>query len=874
MKEIFKVFLLVAALLLLFLWQINIVYAYNTEANYVLTNEIYITADNVNTASNTNYVAVASNFGGEFTREPYTNYVAYSNFVIYITNVFYNSGNHEDIFSVGVTHTNYNGNTGSQWGFEFQKLSGSAVTSFTLGYKNSFTNRLCVTIPSDARAISYADIVIGFKTLTATTLLTNYVGDNTTNYGGDLGDGVDGNGYINPMTVATTRIWVSASNIHFVSKLTNNPVSPYLLPVYAATNIQDAINVCNNDDIIYIIDSYTNYYKCSLNGVHDISLIATNGYSPLINGHGVSGPGIYINNSDNITVNNVDVTGFTDNWPTHGIEIRGSSNVKILNSDLYDSVSCIDPIEDSKNITVSNCNFWVFNNQANMEGIYITSGRDIRIKDNYLRKFYNGANSRGIYVRNLICTNILIYNNRFVSNYAGVYLSRLRDDILVSNNYFLSNSRGIIATYITNVNILNNEFVTNGKGIEMQYCYSNTVGENSFRKSTDTGFDIYNYCFKNSIVSNVFKWNYSSYVLNLNLYSRNNYILKNTFISNTVGQSVYIQGNSPTNFVKHNMFKYNYRGVQLNWNNGGYHSIVSNKFFYQSNNNIYLDYAHYCLIAFNIIYGGTTDNANGIRLGNTQNAVVRNNTILSNGSRGIQVSGTCTGTSIRNNIVYKHRRVNWYRGIDDSSGDITYSYNDVCSNEINFNGSAVPGTGTISNNPLFLSENPNDTDFVHLSGDSPCIDTGDPSDDVPSGGGGRIDMGAIEFTNFGPTTIVIYKVATNISIGGAVSQPVPGSTVLYTIIYSNTGASPGKNIVIYDKLPSWTTYVSNSTAGTGENWQVELSTNSNPDVSYTNTSDWFTNESYISAVKWIRWKKSAVVTSEDGLYLQYKVTIK
>jgi len=53
-----------------------------------------------------------------------------------------------------------------------------------------------------------------------------------------------------------------------------------------------------------------------------------------------------------------------------------------------------------------------------------------------------------------------------------------------------------------------------------------------------------------------------------------------------------------------------------------------------------------------------------------------------------------------------------------------------------------PGEGNIDLNPLFI--NPASLDF-NLLPESPCIDSGDPTFDVPRGGGSRIDMGAYEY---------------------------------------------------------------------------------------------------------------------------------
>ena len=53
-----------------------------------------------------------------------------------------------------------------------------------------------------------------------------------------------------------------------------------------------------------------------------------------------------------------------------------------------------------------------------------------------------------------------------------------------------------------------------------------------------------------------------------------------------------------------------------------------------------------------------------------------------------------------------------------------------------------PGEGNLNTDPLF--SDPDSGDYSLLK-DSPCIDSGDPSFDVPLGGGRRIDMGALEY---------------------------------------------------------------------------------------------------------------------------------
>ncbi len=71
----------------------------------------------------------------------------------------------------------------------------------------------------------------------------------------------------------------------------------------------------------------------------------------------------------------------------------------------------------------------------------------------------------------------------------------------------------------------------------------------------------------------------------------------------------------------------------------------------------------------------------------------------------------------------------------ESGADVAFSY---CRMD-----TLQPGDGNISDDPMFLDAVNRD---FRLRRGSPCIDTGDPVDPVPPGGGTRIDMGCHEYT--------------------------------------------------------------------------------------------------------------------------------
>ncbi len=123
------------------------------------------------------------------------------------------------------------------------------------------------------------------------------------------------------------------------------------------------------------------------------------------------------------------------------------------------------------------------------------------------------------------------------------------------------------------------------------------------------------------------------------------------------------------------------------------------------------------------------------------------------------------------------------------------------------------------------------------------------------------------------TTLKIEKKITNILLNNSPSYPIPGATIKYAVIYSNTGAANALNTIIYDKINLNVSFKT-SYNGTATGWSIEYSTNTVPDQSFY-SSDYSTSiPSSKNSIKWIRWKKSSVATTEDGLSLLYEVILK
>ncbi|MFQ5771988.1 MAG: right-handed parallel beta-helix repeat-containing protein, partial [bacterium] len=133
----------------------------------------------------------------------------------------------------------------------------------------------------------------------------------------------------------------------------------------------------------------------------------------------------------------------------------------------------------------------------------------------------------------------------------------------------------------------------------------------------------------------------------------------------------------------------------------------------------------------------------GIECGGSSTTIIINNTIDNNGFNGGNNINVDSGSPIiKNNIV---TNCSGDAGIRATSGaNPINTYNNVWNNRINYwshGGTSEPGTGSISEDPLFVD--PSNGDY-HVQSNSPCIDAGDPDSPLDPDGT-RADMGAIPF---------------------------------------------------------------------------------------------------------------------------------
>ncbi len=140
------------------------------------------------------------------------------------------------------------------------------------------------------------------------------------------------------------------------------------------------------------------------------------------------------------------------------------------------------------------------------------------------------------------------------------------------------------------------------------------------------------------------------------------------------------------------------------------------------------------ITGFNITNSGTNDMPNGIFIYSTGSGVIEiiNNTIAGNCGTAIPVFDNCL---IMNNII----AFNSGFGISYFEGTLQNSYNDVYGNSLPDWHDCSAGTGSFSDDPLFVNQAGND---FHLQSGSPCINAGNPSSIYNDSDGSRNDMGA------------------------------------------------------------------------------------------------------------------------------------
>ena len=450
--------------------------------------------------------------------------------------------------------------------------------------------------------------------------------------------------------------------------------------------------------------------------------------------------GIYLKNAENIRIKSC---RFTDN-NQYGIYCTGAKGFLEIVSDslYYCNAAAICVISSNSNLRLlikgnylEDHKYGIYLRSTNVDSICYNTIHDI---------YYYGLLVQYSNECNTICNNT-IYD---VWKYYGIYISRTNCSNIVNNTIYNIQCRGIYAysnssSYsigsIQN-NLIHDIWCDNGIYINRMNC--NKISNNTIYEIDDRGIYFYgnNAYTVNSVDSNYIHdcWKEG---IHLNRAKNVNSISKNVVYKTTSG---------------------------IYWNSSKYYTIASlsgNILFSNYYYGIYLNKNKNSTLSNNLIYANKYWDSQGIYIANNGNKTINliNNTIYQAGKGGIygkNVSGTW-----KNNIVMGHNT--W--GIKGYGNfNVNTSYNCVYDNNTNWAKYASQGTGSFSENPLFVDpdgeddeigdSNWNDDDLnIKSTGgswhfgqwyvddeDSPCRDTGDPNDDYsfePEDNGDRINIG-------------------------------------------------------------------------------------------------------------------------------------
>lgn len=265
----------------------------------------------------------------------------------------------------------------------------------------------------------------------------------------------------------------------------------------------------------------------------------------------------------------------------------------------------------------------------------------------------------------------------------------------------------------------------NGGGI---YCYSssptiknNVIADNSASRGAGIS------CYLNSapkIHNNTIKDNSADHEGGgIYCYKSSPSVTGDTIVGNSAndGGGIHCYDNSSPE-VSYNVISYNYSDM---------YGAGINCFSYSSP-----------VVSHNIMRRDYSDNDGGAICCYGQSAAtITNNTMDRNhANEGAGIFTSNSACVIKNNIVSNSTLGTGIAQKDDSTPKAHVDYNDSWNNAgEDFDN--VRGIGNISSDPMFA-----DTTNYALLCTSVCIDAGDPSFDVPDGGGRRIDIGVYEYS--------------------------------------------------------------------------------------------------------------------------------
>ena len=325
---------------------------------------------------------------------------------------------------------------------------------------------------------------------------------------------------------------------------------------------------------------------------------------------------IYIQNSGNITIEGLTVTGAGLN--TAGIYVRNSDYCKVKDNLLHD---------DALGVYLSGSNYAVVSNNIATKNLLAGQGRAILLESsNYAAVSGNKVsnNRYGIYISNSR-ENTVSGNTVNLSADHGIVLLNTNKIVLENNNVNSNSNFGIYLSDSIENALRSNTVFNSTNGINLvsssrNEISSNTISNDSIYPGTHAIFlnTSYNNVLQSNVVSN------NDYGIAMR-YSNGNNVLSNTVSSNNRG--IYLTLTSSSNTLSGNLANSNtYSGIVLEKSVDN--TIISNTA--KSNKG--------------------TSTSSGISLSSSGNNNVANNDVSEN-RRGIYISSSSSGNTVSGNAV-------------------------------------------------------------------------------------------------------------------------------------------------------------------------------------------------------------------------------
>jgi len=521
--------------------------------------------------------------------------------------------------------------------------------------------------------------------------------------------------------------------------------------------------------------------------------VASGGTNAVINGTGAGW------NEECISLDNVNYIKL-DSFYIHysggnhvyGIFAKNNcTNLLIVNNKCISNTGSGIRIEQTYYSVISN-NLCSYNDRIGWDwpsGIILNNAYSNRIiKNDFVRNGTNAGNGNGIRIENASFYNTVISNNCSFNMRIGIEIanqgSQSKYNTLIGNTCEGNTNEGMLISHPYNI-ITNNKIYNNNKGIVVDWGGNNAyIAGNEIYNNSSDGIALYRY--RNTVTNNIIH-NNSGKGIDMNYEASNNYILDNQIyncshgigfgsanngnpmignliskneIHNNTWDGIVGEGGDYNTIISNNIHHNSAAGISLHGNTNSYNIIRENKIWGNGSAGININ-GDGNILRYNIVY---SNGCWGIRIDGKNGAPFTNefNVIYDNTWEGIMIDNAGSGSLVKNCTLFRNGAdgidlnkgsllvkncisvSNSEQGYNQSAGTMTVNYCDAYGNNLGAYDSATTNN-CLTADPKFESTNPSDTNFLHLSGGSPCINAGDPTDTVPSGGGTRIDMGAYEY---------------------------------------------------------------------------------------------------------------------------------